>query len=389
MTSKTAYSRLRATVELYEALSAQDIDTWRALCRAHQDYDSALLTPEFASIISSVRDDVRIVRIHEADVVKAVLPVHLRPNDFARPLGMPFADYSGPVVAEGFPLTVKEMLQLAGIAAFSSSSVPDPWKYSPSSEDKAGESGEIDSHIVRLAGQTSQDLFEQQRSAHPKRFKNFRRLRNQLEREAGALEFEWGRPNEQRLETLLRFKSAQFRQSGYVDLTNATKAREILDAVARSPYSFMTSLRVGDTLISGHFGVRVGGSFHPWIAAFNPAFGHFSPGNILLMYVLDHMSDMSLNVYDLANGHDHYKKYFSNACRTARPVFETGSGLQAFQHRASRTAWQLAGADAPSSITGRLQRRMDQIAVSEFGALSRLKEFAYALKTRSIPPKGN
>ena len=107
------------------------------------------------------------------------------------------------------------------------------------------------------------------------------------------------------------------------------------------------------------------------------------------MSVLKHMSDMNITVYDLASGHDHYKKYFSNAHRKAQPVFETGAGLHAFQHRASRVAWQIAGADSPTSITGRLRRRLDQIAVSEFGAVSRLKEFAYALRARSIPPKGN
>ena len=389
MKVKTAFSHLHATVERYDALSANDVEAWRNLCRAHQDYDSALLTPEFAHVISGVRDDVRIIRIHDRDDLKAVLPVHLRPNGYARPLGMPFSDYSGPVIAEGFPLTIKDTLALAGIAAFSSSAVPDPWRCLHTGAKAAAEGIEIDSHIIRISDQNPDDLYENQRSAHAKRFKNFRRLRNQLEREAGVPVFDWGRPDEQTLETLLQFKSAQFRQSGYVDLTNATKAREILDAVARSPYSFMTSLRVGGTLISGHFGVRVGNAFHPWIAAFNPAFAHFSPGNVLLMSVLEHMPDMGLRVYDLANGHDHYKKYFSNDHRTARPVFETGSGLQAFQHRASRMAWKLAGADTPSSTTGRLQRRLDQIAVSEFGAFSRLKEFAYALKTRSIPPKGN
>ena len=73
MKVKTAFSHLHATVERYDALSANDVEAWRNLCRAHQDYDSALLTPEFAHVISGVRDDVRIIRIHDRDDLKAVL----------------------------------------------------------------------------------------------------------------------------------------------------------------------------------------------------------------------------------------------------------------------------------------------------------------------------
>ena len=381
--------RYHATVERYDALSASDVEAWRDLCSQHADYDSALLSPEFAHIVSNVRDDVRIIRINEGDALRAVMPVHLRPDGLARPLGTPFADYSGPVLSSKLEHSLSDVLQMTGIAAFASPAVPDPWSRVHCRDAGMQDDETVYSHVIRASGDNADSLLETQRAQHSKRFKNVRRLRNQLEREAGPVRFEWGNPDAKALEALYQYKSEQFRQSGYVDLIHATKARELLDAVARGPYAFMTSLWIGENLISGHFGVRVGAAFHPWIAAFNPAFAHFSPGNILLLSVLEQIHAMDLRIYDLANGHDHYKKYFANAYRAAWPVFETGAGIGAVRHRLGRLAWKIAGADAPASLAGRLQRRVDQIAVSEFSALSRLREFIYAVRTRSVPPRGN
>lgn len=370
-------------INRYDELTATDVETWRTLCRQHQDYDSALLTPEFACVIASVRTDVRIVTLRQDGLLKAILPIHLRPDGLARPLGTPFADYSGPILAHDFDIPVAAILQGAGLAAFSSPAVPDPWSRAHTRE-PADVNRKLLSHVIRQPANESTDILEIQRQAHAKRFKNFRRLRNQLERESGSLHFDWGRPDPSRLEALFDFKQRQFRDSGLVDLTSARQSRELLDAVAASPYAFMTAIQTKNGLVSGHFGVRVDASFHPWIAAFNPAFSHFSPGNLLLLYVLEHMRDMGLGTYDLADGHDHYKKYFANDLREAWPIFETAPGLSGLRHRIDRSLWQLAGADAEHSVAGRLKRRMDQIAVSEFGALSRISQFAYALRARSM-----
>ena len=375
--------RITASVDRFGLLSATELEAWRELTDANLDYDSALLTPEFAGVVAGVRDDVRIIRAFDNGQLIAVLPVHLRPDGLARPLSAPFADYSGPLLARGAGLTVPDLLRIAQVSAFMAAAVPDPWN--ALFRKKAGNAANpaMVSHVIRCRDSSKENLMEQQRSKHAKRFKNFRRLRNQIEREAGTLRFSFGIPNQADLDTLLAYKSRQFKESGYVDLTKATQSRELLDAVAKSSHAFMTCISVDDTLVAGHFGVRVGASFHPWIAAFNPAFAHFSPGNVLLLFVLEQMQAMGLGTYDLANGHDHYKKYFANDQRQTWAVFETGTGLRAMRHRLSHESWRIVGANAPFSIAGRLQRRMDQIAVSEFGAFSRLRAFAYAVRARS------
>ncbi|WP_084399977.1 GNAT family N-acetyltransferase [Henriciella aquimarina] len=368
----------------YGDLTAADLDKWRMLCRTHETYDSALLQPEFAYLVACVRDDVRIALYETNERLDAVLAIHLRPDGLARPLGAPFSDYSGPVFHPSSQLVLPDMLSAAGIAAYDAPATPDPWSRIDPPADMLEQPESEDSHVIRLNGVSPATLLETQRAAHPKRFKNFRRLASQIQRDIGELQLSWGRPDETTLETLLAFKSEQYRASGYVDLTTATQSRRLLQAVATSEHGFCLSLKVKDTLVSGHFGVKVGTAFHPWIAAFNPAFGHYSPGNLLLLNALQSLDRMGIETYDLANGHDHYKKYFANASRPAKPVFATGHGLRAWRHTLNRKVWKLAGANAPFSLTARLKRRMDQIAVSEFAVLPRLHAFGYALMSRTL-----
>ncbi len=367
----------------YEHLSAADVEQWRNLSRQHPDYDSALLTPEFSEVISQIRKDVRIVLARSGDTIVALLPVHLRPDGLARPIGAPFCDYSGPLLEKSSPVLPFELVRQAGIAAFASPAMPDPWDMSSPEISVTERDGLLDNHIIRSGNLDSTTLLEAQRARHPKRFKNFRRLRSQVEREVGPLRYEWGRPRPEVLDQLLKYKQEQYRKSGLVDLTTATEPARILNAVASSKHAFQTSLWLGETLLSGHFGIRVGTSFHPWIAAFNPAYSQYSPGNLLLLQVLETMHEMGLETYDLANGHDHYKKYFANGTRPAKPIFIAGTGIHAWRQAANRYVWQILGANSPAGITARLRRRMEQIAVSEFQAIPRIREFIYAVATRS------
>lgn len=368
----------------YDHLSPTDIEQWRGLCRQHPDYDSALLSPEFSETISRIRTDARIVLARTDGVIYAILPVHLRPDGLARPMGAPFCDYSGPLLRQNSSISPLEFIREAGIAAFATPAMPDPWD-SLSADNPRQDDGNNGNHVIRTGEiEENTTLLENQRAKHPKRFKNFRRLRNQIEREVGPLRYEWGRPSRDALNQLLKYKQEQYRQSGLVDLTSATEPARIIDAVASSPYAFQTTLWLGDTLLSGHFGIRTSGSFHPWIAAFCPDYSQYSPGNLLLLHVLETMDEMGLETYDLANGHDHYKKYFANATRHSNPIFMVGTGVRAWRQAANRYAWHLVGADSPASITGRLRRRMEHIAVSEFRALPRIREFFYAIAARAI-----
>jgi CelD/BcsL family acetyltransferase involved in cellulose biosynthesis len=356
---------------------------WRALTRQHPDYDSALLQPEFTETVASVRDDVRIVLFESGSRLIGVWPIHLRPGRYARPVGTPFADYGGPVLDKDAGHDLQALMELSGIAGFKTHGLIDPWQqFQRASMFDDDDAQSAETHVIRPAGRNGDALYELQRAAHPKRLKNMRRQQNQFEREHGPLSLTWGPPVPGALDTLYDFKSRQFSQSGLVNMITATEPRRLLDAVASGPYAFMTTLWCGDRLISGHFGFRAGNSFHPWIAAFDPEFSDYSPGNLLLLQILKKMPETGLTAYDLAEGHDHYKKYFCNEGRSSSTAFSTSAGTVGRRYRFTDRLWRALGSTRPDSAAGRLRRRMDQFAVSELALPARAYGFAYAVLAR-------
>ena len=374
--------RLIRASELDETI----LSAWRRLASGDDAYDSALLQPEFTQIVATVRKDVRIAVFEAGDEILGILPVHLRPGGLARPVGAPFDDYSGPILSPRLDCDLATLLELAGLPAYQAPGAVDPWhrlhEVSPAPE-ADGEDG-IEHHVIRPGSLSCADYLERQRAAYAKRFKNFRRLQNRAEREIGTLELRWGKPDPVVLERLFAFKSRQFRASGLVNLIEARDARQILDAVAASDHGFLVSMWIAGKLVSGHFGLRVGSSFQPWIAAFDPDYADYSPGNLLIMQMLIQMKEMGLETYDLAQGHDHYKKYFCNAARPSYPVFATASSAKGRRHRRSHVLWKKLGADRDDGSVGRLRRRLAQIAVSDRRLIPRTRQFIYAILARTV-----
>ncbi len=359
------------------SLTSDDQEAWQALRAAHPDYATPLLSPGFAQLIGGIRADARVTLIRDSAGLAAVLPFVRRPDGLGRPLGAPFADYSGPVRRADAALTLTDIVRLAGLSAWRSTSMIDPWATIP----EITGPGEA-TCIIRPGGQSPADYIEARRALYPKRFKNFRRLERQAMQDRAGLQFRWGAPDPALRDALFAYKSAQYRASGLVDLMTATNARAILDAVAASPMGFQTSLWSGDTFVSAHFGVREGRAFHPWIAAYDPQFAHYSPGNLLLKNIIEHMPQMELDEYDLAEGHDHYKKYYTNAARTVHDVAAIHPSLKGRYFALQQRVWNAAGRSGETSALRRVLRRIDHAAISEARYGARVGDFINAVRNR-------
>ncbi|MFN3911283.1 GNAT family N-acetyltransferase [Hyphomonas sp.] len=360
-------------------LGAGDIAAWNGLRAAHPDYDTPLLSPAFAQCIGRVRRDARVALIEDTAGLAAAFAFHKRPDGLGRPIGAPFCDYSGPVVREGLTLSLRQITAMAGLGGYRTNSLLDPWNVF-----EAERTGAVRSQLVRMQGLAPADYLEQRRAQHPKRFKNFRRLESQMGRDGHQLTLTWGPLDDRLKAALYGFKSSQYRLSGLVDLVHAPKARALLDVVAADPAGFQAGLWAGDELVSADFGFREGDAFHPWIAAFNPAFGQYSPGNLLQKQVIEQMGAMGLQSYDLAEGHDHYKKYFTNSGRTIHCADIAVAGWRGLALSAQAGLWRALGADAGGSAAGRLKRRIDQAALSFDRTSDRLADLLTALRKRGV-----
>jgi CelD/BcsL family acetyltransferase involved in cellulose biosynthesis len=378
---------LSTRILLPSLLQPRDIAAWNALRAAHSEYDTPLLSPEFAVVASKGRADARVALIEDGDGLAAVLAFHARPDGLGRPIGAPFCDYSGPIVREGLSLSLSGIVAAAGLGGYRTSSLLDPWN-----RFERERSGGTDSRLVRMMGLAPADYLERQRAEYPKRFKNFRRLESLLGRDGYSLRFEFGSLNADLRERMFGFKSVQYRASGLVDLITAPRTRAVLDAVEASPNGFQASLWSGDEMVSADFGFREQAAFHPWIAAYNPVFSHYSPGNLLQKRIIESMGPMGLESYDLADGHDHYKKYFTNSGRTIYAADIVVPGAKGLLVSAQSALWRAAGASKEGAAAGRLRRRIDQAAISFDRAHDRAADLFTALSKRgvsAIPASGH
>ena len=151
------------------------------------------------------------------------------------------------------------------------------------------------------------------------------------------------------------WKADQMLRTGVTNVLRPAWARAMLsDLLARGEgeaRGLMLTLWAGDTLMAGHFGLRVGKAYHPWMAAMNPDHAAHSPGQTFLLRAISAMAELGLDAYDLATGHGYYKRPFCNAIGTVRSGVFTADGGAPLTLR--------------DDAIGRLARRFDHVSSVE------------------------
>jgi CelD/BcsL family acetyltransferase involved in cellulose biosynthesis len=342
-----------------DALSAAERSAWAAFQAQTPEFASPLLSHGFAELVGGVRDDLVVAVARAAGEVVGFLPHHRRPFRFGRPVGAPFSDYHAFVSRPDPGVTAEALLAGAGLTSFRFTGLIDPYGVFTHGVTERGPS-----HQIAFAGEGA-DYLEALRAGSPKRFKNLRRLVHKLEREVGELTLA---PNRDAADfaALIAWKRQQLQRTGLHDVLGSAWTQELMQAAfARAGdelSGLFLGLKIGDRLVAGHFGVRQGDRYHPWIAAHDPALSAYSPGVVFLWKAIEAMRGLGLSVYDLSGGHDHYKRPFASG------YVEIAAGM-AGRSRPAATSAPLA----------RLQRRMDQIAAVELSLGGRLQGLATAV----------
>ena len=185
---------------------------------------------------------------------------------------------------------------------------------------------------------------------------------------------------------LLTWKREQLQRTGLHDFLRPDWTRDLLSNLfERQSGDFqglMINLYAGDQLVAGHFGVRAGGVYHPWIASTNPAFGAWSPGQIFFLRAIAAMPELGLNHYDLAPDHDHYKRTYARTQTTALSGAATAASVAGLMASSVEGAWNLAGANG-TGVVARLRRRMDIINSVELTVSGQVRGLVHAVASQS------
>lgn len=153
----------------------------------------------------------------------------------------------------------------------------------------------------------------------------------------GALHFDVltdvGDPRRQ-IDTLLALKSQRYELFGKV--ANDERAVQFLNGLVGDPsLSHMTHfsvLRLDDTIIAAHLGFVHDRTFYYMIPAFETdRFGVYSPGNILLLRLMQWAIENDYEVFDFTMGQEAYKMIWSDSFVTlydySRPMTLRGSAF--------------------------------------------------------------
>jgi len=364
-------------------LSESDIATWRGLCASRPDFANPLLGPDFALAVGEVRSDARVTVWRWPERVAGFLGYHRRPGGFARPIGAPLSDYHALVAAPG--LDAEHALTVAGLAAFRFTGLIDP-----NHAFGSGVAAEHEAYLINLHGPADAYL-EALRVESPKRFKNYRRLDHKLDREVGELTVRAPDRDPEAFDNLIAWKRAQLVRTGAHDFLRPSWTQALMASLFNRDHGdfqgLMINLYAGERLVAGHFGIRAGGVYHPWIASTDPELAAWSPGQVFLQRAIAAMPELGLTTYDLGPGHDHYKRPYALDTRVVAEGTATSSGSRGLMAQASEQAWALAGANR-AGLVGSFRRRLDVISASELSLADRAAGLAEALAAKTRPQVG-
>ena len=338
------------------ALTEGQIARWAALQQETKEFGSPLVGPYFAQLVQRHRGDVQVAIAEQDGREVAFFAFHKVGHGFARPVGAPFSDYQAVVSEPGVTFDGNAFLADAGIERMAVSGLMDPYDLFTGSalEPTLGYRISIkDGGAAKL---------ERLRQANPKWAKNLRRLANKMDRELGAIRFVPGDQDPAALEAVLQLKIDQYHQSGMTDVLRPAWVKAMMqDLFTRNDPAFggcLITLYAGEYMVSGQFGVRQGGWFHPWIASSCPKAHPYSPGIVFLGQMIRYAEDIGIETIDLAQGHSHYKSQFSRNPVTVQ------SGQIGLRARPVSVAHK--------SPIGLIQQRLDLIASVEPDLAGRL-----------------
>ena len=229
------------------------------------------------------------------------------------------------------------------------------------------------------------------RAESPKKSKNYRRLDNKLDREVGEVRLVAGDMSRDAFNLLIDWKRDQLARTGGHDFLRADWTRELMADLFTTREGEMRGLMInlyaGDLLVGGHFGVRQGATYHPWIASTNPAMAAWSPGQIFFLRAIAAMPELGLARYDLGPGHDHYKRAYGLRTFKIGEGAATAASVAGCVAHSVESVWNLAGAHGAGPV-GQLRRRMDAIASTELTVTGRVRGFVEAVAARAQRGRG-
>ena len=295
------------------ALPARDLTEshwarWEEIHRGNPDLDSPYFHPEFTRIVGSLRPDVFVAVLGPLKDPRGFFPYQRRRFGFGAPVGSRLSDFHGVIAPRGAAFDVPELMRACRLSSWDFHALPEVQASFASHVART-----VESHFIDARGglEGYEDALRRLSSSQAQRLRSWRR---KAEKEFKKIEFVPHVTDPKVLETLLEWKSRQYRESGTVDNWSFGWMRDLVQRLhARQGGDFagmLSALYFDGELAAVHMGMRSRDAWHWWFPRFDERFEDFRPGMLLLSRIVEHAPKIGVKRIDLGYGDEVYKLRF-------------------------------------------------------------------------------
>lgn len=300
-----------------DRLSPEQLALWDRIQKSEPALDSPYFRPEFTQQVARVRRDVEVALLRDEKQIIGFFPFQRGLLNLGKPVGGKVSDYHGVIAPAGTQVDPLELIRGCRLSGWDFDHlVTNLPTFEPFCAHATG------SPFIDLSA-GFEAYAQERRAAGSDELRRIGQKMRKCERERGPLTLEFDCQDESVLQTLMNWKSAQLKQSGFADIFafpwTVSLLKNILRESSTDFSALMNVLRLGDRPVAMLYSMRSGPVLHSWIFAYDRELAAYSPGSILLLKVLEQLNTAGITKFDFGKGDERYKASLAN--RTA-PLWE-------------------------------------------------------------------
>jgi CelD/BcsL family acetyltransferase involved in cellulose biosynthesis len=288
-----------------QTLSDEERAAWRGMLTSNPFLVSPYLTLGYVDAVSHARPDIKVAVIRRGDRIAGFFAFQKGPMGHARAPGGVVNDCHAVICAPGEDIALSHVLIQAGVEVFDF-------------KDCLAAQAPFRRHAEFVEGGWIIDISDgfdayvaQRKKPGGNTFRSAIGAPKKLAKE-GELTFRFDDRRPETLEALYAWKSAQYRESGFPDLFALKWVRDLIEQLWRQDRAegagLMSTLELDGRLAAVHFGLIGPTVLHSWFPAYDPEFAHLTPGNALLIEMLQAGAEAGVREVHMGPGDQRQKQ---------------------------------------------------------------------------------
>lgn len=287
---------------------------WTRFQESNPSLESPYFRPEFTQAVAQVRSDVEVAVLREGGQIAGFFPFQRGTLKLAKPVGGKLSDYHGVIGASDLEFDVPQLLRACGLAAWDFDHVLASQQGFQPYWRATGKSPALD----LSAGFSA--YAEARRAAGTEEIKKTLQKYRKCDRERGPLKFEFHCPDLAVFETLKRWKSDQYRRTGFTDVFSFPWTVELLQNLLKHPRPGLSAVQSvvwkDDQPVAIQYHLRSRHILHAWFPAYDHDYAKYSPGLMVMIMIAQHAPEYGIAKLDLGKGDEQYKWSLASSSTT-------------------------------------------------------------------------